>query len=229
MFSSARNYKRGFSMATDGRSEMLRYRLRPLGDLVTVSGKVKQLYGVSCAHSEEFFERIQYLKAAALSSDNELSFDELMLSDALFAESADRCLKLNGLSRADVSLRQIQDLLLFELLPATKDEKPALAHGILVRINLPRTQSEVNTELEQSSSDTSFEAIVAALAKHNGSLSEAIELTTKLTSGELSAFMAASAKLQKEASESPVEPSGDLSAADIEDMNQKLDYVNSLS
>jgi len=220
-------------MATGGKLEMLRYRLRPLGDLVTVSGKVKQLYGVACSNSDEFFERVQYLKAAAFDSNNSFSFDELMLNDELFAESASRCLHLNGLSRADVSLRQIQDLLLFRMLPPTKGEGEAaemsIADGLLVQINLPRNQDEVNAELELAGTDTSYESIVAALAKHNSSLTEAIELTSKLTTTELTAFMAASAKLQKEASEFAAEPTGGLSAADIEDMNQKLNYVNSLS
>lgn len=196
---------------------MLRYKLKPLADFVTAQGKTKQLYGVCFAYAEEFAERCEYIRSTVLRSDQTQSLDELIRSEPLIQESVRRCLELNGLSFSDISLRHLQDLLLFER------DADKLIPGLLLRINTAQTQSDVEAEI--NSTDSSYSKVVAGLASaHCKTLSEAIELTTKLTSAELIAISkeAVELKLEQNASVAPPSSSDELTPADFNRLTEQL-------
>jgi hypothetical protein len=194
-----------------------RYRLKPLADFLTVSGAVRQLYGVPCANSDEFFERADWIRRTALAENQPMSLDELFRADQIFAASVARCLELNGLSFNDVSLRHIQDLLLFEMGDGPDAELQA---GLLVRINTPRTRPEMEAgATKKPIKEAGYANVVASLASYNKSLTEAIDLTSRLTTDELSDFIAEMGAMSAETASGGV-PS--MSRSEFEELERQL-------
>ena len=182
-------------------SNFVRYRLRSVGDFVTVSGQVKPLYGCCFADLEEFLERTEFLRGTIASDpDSAMTFEQLMLSDELFRASVSRCLEMHGISLKDVGLRQMQDLLLYEVI----DQQ--VQPGLLLRINTPRNTAEIEAEaMELVGIDVdkfNRERALAILATYTNSVTEAIELTHIMTMQEVHSLMQESADLASGASES---------------------------
>lgn len=170
-------------MATN---EFQRFRLRPLADFINIRGANVPLFGCSAADTEEFFERIGYLKEC-VQSNPESTLDELYVNDELFKASAHRCLELNGIRVGDVGLRHLVDLLLHEVVDG--ELKP----GLLVRINTPRNQIEQSDEIDSMLSpearQSRYEGLIAALSEFTESVADAIELTQRMTTDQLNAFL----------------------------------------
>jgi hypothetical protein len=209
----------------------LEYRLKPLGDFVNVRGKLVQLYGCSFIDLEEFVSRVdkirQLVQNAPLSIDGEqLGFDSLM-SDSVFAGNVERCLELHGLALADVSLRHIQDLLLYEVV-LDAEGQPELQPGLLIRINTPRTAKEAADEttrqLGGNPEQDSYERALAVIATHTKSVAEAIALTRQMSTAQLSEYLEQSSEIQKEIAKASAGSEGSsLVADDRTQLMQQLD------
>lgn len=160
---------------------LVRYRVRPLGDFVNTKGRTIALYGCSFADADEFVERVDYIRMRVQSSQAE-SFDEL-LGCPLFKHSVERCLDMHGISLSDISLRQLQDMLLYEVVDG--ELKP----GLLLRLNSPRgceeSDLETMTELGLDTKSASYERALAILATHTSSVEEAIRLTHAMTMSQV--------------------------------------------
>jgi hypothetical protein len=206
----------------------LEYRLKPLGDFVNVHGKLVHLYGCSYIDLEEFVHRVDKIRHivqhAEVDEDSEqLSFDWLM-SDSVFRQHVARCLELHGLSLEDVSLRHIQSLLLYEVV----DQQ--LQPGLLVRINTPRSSTEVanaaTVELGGDPAKDGYEKALAIIATHTKSVSEAVELTKQMSVQQLADYLAESTDIQRQISQATAEASAGgsmLAKADREALLQQLD------
>lgn len=181
------------------------YRVGALGDFVNVHGKLVALYGCPFDKSEEFAWRCEKLRSMLHEqpAESDVSFESL-LSDSVFRQNVERCLELHGLALSDVSLRHIQDLLLYEVVTNEAGEAE-LAPGLLIRINLPRTASEAaddtTRKLGGDPKQASRERALAVIASHTKSVSEAIELTRRMSVTQLSDYLEQSAELQKEIAE----------------------------
>ena len=180
----------------------LDYRLRSLGDFVNVKGQLVLLYGCSFQDLEEFVSRADKIRDMVQNAPPDIhgepvSFDMLML-DKVFAQNVERCLELHGLSMADVSLRHIQNLLLYEVV----DGK--LEPGLLIRINTPRTAKETADEttrqLGGNPEKDSYERALAVIATHTKSVSEAIAITRQMSTAQLSDYLEQSTEIQKQIS-----------------------------
>lgn len=194
-------------MSNNGPDDLQRYRLRSLGDFVNVRGNVVKLYGCSFHDLDEFLERIEYLRLSVANAADGLSFEELLRGDVLFAESAKVCLEMHGLSFKDVSLRLMQDLLLYEVV----DE--VVVPGLLVRLNTPRNseQTEADTlrQLGKDPDELVRQKALALLANYTKSIAEAIDLSKKMTLLETQQLLEAAAKINQEMnSEAPTGSAG---------------------
>lgn len=187
--------------------DRLDYRLRSLGDFINVKGKLVLLYGCSFQDLEEFVSRADKIRnmvqSAPPDKDGEpVSFDALMM-DAVFAQNVERCLELHGLSMADVSLRHIQNLLLYEVM-LDADGQPELQPGLLIRINTPRTAKqaadETTRQLGGNPEQDSYERALAVIATHTKSVSEAIAITRQMSTAQLSDYLEQSTEIQKQIS-----------------------------
>lgn len=180
--------------------DRLEYRLAPLGDFVNVHGKLVQLYGCPFSCSEEFTWRVAKLRQMLSDAGEECSFDSLM-ADAVFSQNVERCLELHGLAMSDLSLRHVQDLLLYEVVLDAAGE-PDLAPGLLIRINSPRSAQQASDEttrkLGGDPDKASYERALAIIATHTKSVSEAVELTKRMSITQLGEYLEQSAAIQKQ-------------------------------
>jgi hypothetical protein len=208
--------------------DRLEYRLKPLGDFVNVRGKLVHLYGCSYVHLDEFVARVDKIrtmvqKAEVDDNGEQLSFEWLM-SDSVFRQNVERCLELHGLSLEDVSLRHIQSLLLYEVVDSQ------LQPGLLVRINTPRSSTEIAeataVELGGDPAKDGYEKALAIIATHTKSVAEAIEITKQMSVQQLSDYLAESADIQKQISEATANAStgvGTMSNSDKANLISQLD------
>jgi hypothetical protein len=203
--------------------DFLRYRLRSVGDFVTVLGVVKPLYGCSFAELEEFLERTDFLRRTVVSSDSSLSFEQIMVTDVLFKASVSRCLEMHGLSLGDVGLRQIQDLLLYEII----DEQ--LCPGLLIRINTPRDTAALEADtmalMGQDMAEFNRERALAVLATYTKSITEAVEITKIMTMQEVHNLMSESADINKASANSS---ESSAASTNDKDMLNMLDKYGSM-
>lgn len=199
-----------------------RFRLRPLADFINIRGDNVPLYGCSAADAEEFFERVGYLKDV-LQEKPHTTLDELYVSDPLFKSSVHRCLELNGIKISDVGLRHLVDLLLYEVVAG--ELKP----GLLIRLNTPRNSMEQSDEtdalLSPEAKASRYEGLVAALSEFTSSVADAIELTQRMTSDQLNAFLKEKNNIAAKLKETSTPALAGLTDADRENLTKMLTKI----
>ena len=209
--------------------DRLEYRLRSLGDFINVRGDIVQLYGCSFRDTTEFINRIDKIRLAVQSAPTgvdgvALGFDSLM-SDKVFSQHVERCLELHGLNLSDVSLRHIQDLLLYEV-QLDSEGNPELVPGLLIRINTPRTSQESSDEttrqLGGDPEKDNYEKALATIATHTKSVNEAVELTRIMSAVQLTDYMKQSSDIQEQINKASSAVSGTPTGGDKAEMMANL-------
>lgn len=133
-------------------------------DLECVDGEWRTFYGCSLEGLFEFEDRRMELLQF---SDSEKSVFELYKESNRFRFLVNRCLMLNGVKPAWVSIHQIEQLLF------VRETQDGLRLGALVELNLPAKQ----VSQQPDTNPPTLEEAIALLSRHCASVTEAITLS----------------------------------------------------
>jgi hypothetical protein len=150
-------------------------------------GRTRTLFGCSTNGIFEFNERlaeIQSILDAALETE---TWQEIYLKNPRFTYLVKRCLKLNGVKPKWVTLDQVE-VLLFR-----RETPQGWGVGWLIELNRPKS-----SEGKQADEPATLEEVIAAIATHTATLTEAFELADTIPANQLQAVLKAKNELTKE-------------------------------
>lgn len=141
-----------------------------LAEFVDRAGITRPIVGCSLLGRQEFFERYAELEMRLRQAEANQHWEWLYEGDRRFSYLVKRCLELNGIEPDWVTFAQVEQFLLF------RSEGEDYREGWLVELNRPK----VGDRPAAKSKPLTLAEMLAAVASHTESISEALELANNV-------------------------------------------------
>jgi hypothetical protein len=151
-------------------------------------GRTRSLFGCSTIGIFEFNERLTEIQSVLDEALETETWQEIYLRNSRFQFLVQRCLKLNGIKPKWVTLGQVETLLF------RRPSSEGWEVGYLVELNRPKNSG--GTQATEGSA--TLEEVIAAIATHTATLTEAFELAAQVPANQLQAVQKARNEQAKE-------------------------------